>query len=76
MNLREKGFLGGFLVLGFVIFIVGFLAGMVAIAFIPVNAESTTSAFIVFIFGFMTGLVTVAILLMIVKSRKLPSHSS
>jgi len=76
MNLKEEGFLGGFLVLGFVIFIVGFLAGMVAIAFIPVNAESTTLAFMVFIFGFITGMVTVALLLVIVKLRELTRKSS
>jgi hypothetical protein len=71
MNLKEGGFLGGFLVLGFVIFIVGFLAGMVTIAFIPVNAESTTGAFMVFIFGFITGMIAVALILVIVKLREL-----
>jgi len=70
MNLKKEGFIGGFLVLGFVIFIVGFLAGMVAIAFIPVNADSTTLAFMVFTFGFITGMVTVTLLLVIVKFRE------
>jgi hypothetical protein len=70
MNLKKEGFIGGFLVLGFVIFIVGFLAGMVTIAFIPVNAESTAGAFMVFIFGFITGMVTVALLLVIIKLRE------
>ena len=76
MGLKEEGFIGGFLVLGFVIFIVGFLAGMMAIAFIPVNTESTTLAFMVFIFGFITGMVTVALLLVIVKLRELTRRSS
>jgi len=76
MNLKEEGFIGGFLVLGFVIFIVGFLAGMVAIAFIPVNADFTMLAFMVFIFGFITGMVTVALLLVIVKLRELTRKSS
>jgi uncharacterized membrane protein YqaE (UPF0057 family) len=75
MNLKEEGFLGGFLVLGFAIFIVGFLAGVVT-AFISVSAESATLEFILFVFGFMTGMATVAILLVIVKWRKLTSHSS
>jgi hypothetical protein len=75
MNLKEEGFLGGFLVLGFAIFIVGFLAGVVT-AFISVSAESVTLEFMVFVFGFMTGMVTVAILLVIVKSRRLARHSS
>jgi uncharacterized protein (DUF983 family) len=74
MNLGEKGFLGGFLVLGFAIFIVGFLAGLVA-AFISVSTEPTTLLFMVFVFGFMTGIVTIAILRVIIKSRKLASDS-
>jgi ABC-type Co2+ transport system permease subunit len=69
MNLREEGFLGGFLVLGFAIFIAGFLAGLVT-AFISVSTEPTMLALIVFIFGFMTGIVTVAILRVIVKTRR------
>ena len=72
----KKGFIGGFLVLGFVIFIVGFLAGMVAIAFIPVSADSTTLSFMVFMFGLITGMVTVALLLVIIKLRELTKHSS
>jgi hypothetical protein len=76
MNLKKERFIGGFLVLGFVIFIVGFLAGMVAIAFIPINADSTTLAFMVFIFGFITGMVTVALLLVIVKFRELTRKAS
>jgi hypothetical protein len=76
MNLKEEGFIGGFLALGFVIFIVGFLAGMVAIAFIPVSADFTALAFLVFIFGFITGMVTVALLLVIIKLRELAQHSS
>jgi len=76
MNLKEEGFIGGFLALGFVIFIVGFLAGMVAIAFIPVSADSTTLSFMVFMFGLITGMVTVALLLVIIKLRELTKHSS
>jgi hypothetical protein len=75
MNPKEEGFLGGFLVLGFAIFIVGFLAGVVT-AFISVSTEPATLTAIVFIFGFMTGLVTFAILRVIVKSRKSTRHSS
>jgi heme/copper-type cytochrome/quinol oxidase subunit 2 len=76
MNLKEEGFIGGFLVLGLVIFVVGFLAGMMAIAFIPVNADFTALAFMVFIFGFITGMVTVALLLVIVKLRELARRAS
>jgi hypothetical protein len=75
MNLKE-GFIGGFLVLGFVIFIVGFLAGMVAVSFMPINADFTTLAIIVFVFGFITGMVTVALILVIVKLRELTTKPS
>ena len=75
MNPKEEGFLGGFLVLGFAIFIVGFLAGVVA-AFISVSTEPATLTALVFIFGLMTGVVTFAILQVIAKSRKLARHSS
>jgi len=69
MNPKKEGFLGGFLVLGFAIFIVGFLAGVVA-AFISISTEPVTLTALVFIFGFMTGVVTYAILQVVVKSRK------
>jgi hypothetical protein len=75
MDLKE-GFLGGFLVLGFVIFIVGFLAGMVAISFIPINEEFTTLAFLVFVFGLIAGMVAVTLLLVIVKLRELTKKAS
>jgi uncharacterized membrane protein YqaE (UPF0057 family) len=73
MNLKEEGFLGGFLVLAFALFIVGFLAGVVT-AFYSVSTEPATLTFLVFIFGFMTGLVAFAIVRVIVKSRK--AHAS
>jgi hypothetical protein len=76
MDLKKEGFIGGFLVLGFAIFIVGFLAGTVAIEFIPINGDFTTLSFIVFILGFITGMVTVALSLVIVKLRELTKKSS
>jgi len=66
MDIRE-GFVGVFLVLGFVIFIVGFLTGMLAIALIPVELDFTTLGYMVFIWGFMMGMITIALLLVIVK---------
>jgi hypothetical protein len=76
MNLKEEGFVGGFLVLGFAIFIVGFLAGMVAVGFIPVSGESTTLALMVFMLGFITGMITVTLLLVIIKLRELAKKAS
>ncbi|PIU58917.1 hypothetical protein COS86_06970 [Candidatus Bathyarchaeota archaeon CG07_land_8_20_14_0_80_47_9] len=75
MNLKE-GFIGGFLVLAFVIFIVGLLAGMVMVSFIPVKADITMLAFIVFVFGFIAGMVTVALLLTVVKLREFTRKTS
>lgn len=71
MNVKEEGFLGGFLVLGFVIFIVGFLSGMLAISFIPVNQDFAILAAVVLIFGFIAGALTIALLLVIAKLRQL-----
>jgi hypothetical protein len=71
MNIRKEGFIGGFLVLGFVIFVIGFLTGMLAIAFIPVKPDVTTLSLMVFIFGFITGIMTIALMLVIVNVRKL-----
>jgi hypothetical protein len=75
MNLKES-FLGGFLVLEFVIFIVGFLTGMLTIAFIPVKPDFTVLALMVFIFGFLTGMLTIALALVIVKLRELTRKPS
>jgi len=72
----EKGFIGGFLVLGFVIFIAGFLTGMLAIALIPVGTDITTLGFMVFIFGFITGMVTIALVLVLVRLSELTRKSS
>jgi len=73
MSVKE-GFRGGFLVLGFVIFIVGFLAGILAVALIPVKPDFTTLGFMVFIFGFITGMVTVSLVLVIVKLTELTKN--
>jgi len=75
MSVKE-GFIGGFLVLGFVIFIVGFLTGILAVALIPVKPDFTTLGFMVFIFGFITGMVTVSLVLVIVKLTELTKKSS
>jgi len=72
MDVKE-GFIGGFLILGFVVFIVGFLTGMLAIALIPVKPDFTALGFMVFTFGFITGMVTIALLLVIVKLTRKPS---
>jgi hypothetical protein len=71
----EKGFLGGFLVLGMVLFVVGFLTGMLAIAIIPMTADSTMVEFMLFVLGLMAGMVTVALASVVVKLGKLQRPS-
>jgi uncharacterized protein (DUF983 family) len=75
MNQKEEGFLGGVLVLGFALFIVGFLAGVVA-AFVSISAEPAWLELIIFVFGLMTGIVALAIMQVIVKSRKFARRPS
>jgi len=72
----EQGFIGGFLVLGFVIFIGGFLTGMLAIALIPVKSDITLLGLMIFTLGFITGLLTIALLLVIVRKTKSSEKSS
>jgi hypothetical protein len=73
MGIKEK-FISGFLVLGFVIFIAGFLAGMIAVALIPIKPDFATLGFMILIFGFISGMVTVALLLVVMKLRELTSE--
>lgn len=69
MNAKE-GFMGGFLILGFVVFIVGFLTGMLTIALIPVKPDFQTLGFTIFIFGFISGMTAIALVLAIVKLKQ------
>jgi hypothetical protein len=72
----KKGFTSGFLILGFVIFIAGFLTGMLAIAIIPIGIDFTTLGLMFFILGFITGMVTIALVLVIQKLTELTRKSS
>jgi len=67
-----RGFMGGFLVLGFAIFLVGLLAGMLSIAFLQVEPDSSGLWVMVFMFGFLCGAVASAITLIAI--RLLRSH--
>jgi Na+-transporting NADH:ubiquinone oxidoreductase subunit NqrB len=66
-----KGFVAGFLVLGFAIFIAGFLTGMAAIAVLHVSVDATTVGFMLFVLGLITGMLTVAITLATVHLSQL-----
>jgi hypothetical protein len=71
----KKGFIGGFLVLGFVIFIVGFMTGMLTISLISAETDFTTT-FMLFVLGFITGMLTIALVLVIMKLTELTRESS
>jgi hypothetical protein len=66
----EKGFLGGFLVLGFGLFIAGFLTGMLSLAVLNVTPDFTTMGLLIFAVGFIVGTLTVSLTLVVVKLRR------
>lgn len=62
----SEGFIGGFLVLGFVIFIVGLLVGMMAVDFVSLKIDAA-ALFAIFSLGFLVGMLTVVLVLVSVK---------
>jgi len=72
----ERGFRGGFLVLTFVVFVVGFLTGMLAVALIPIGTDLTALGFMIFALGFVSGMLTIALVLMTVKTAELTKKTS
>jgi hypothetical protein len=66
----EKGFLGGFMVLGFGLFIAGFLTGMLALAVLNVTPDFATLGILIFAVGFIVGMLTVALTLVATKLNK------
>ena len=71
----KRGFLGGFLVLGFAIFIAGFLTGMLAIAVVPSESD-TLIEFLIFALGFVLGLLTIALTWVVVKLARMKESGS
>jgi hypothetical protein len=67
----ENGFLGGFLILGFAIFIAGFLTGMLAFAVVHVSSDLATLGLMVFVLGFVVGMLTVALAFIFMKWRRM-----
>jgi len=66
----KKGFIEGFLVIGFAIFIAGLLTGMLAINLVNLKLDSA-SLFMMFTLGFLAGMLAVALVLVSVKMREL-----
>jgi Na+-transporting NADH:ubiquinone oxidoreductase subunit NqrB len=71
----EKGFLGGFLVLGVTIFVAGFLAGMLFLGTIHVSSDAATLGLVSFVLGLITGMLTIALVLVVMKIREIPRAS-
>jgi hypothetical protein len=69
---REQGLTGGFLVLGFAIFIAGFLTGMLAIALIPVKPDLAALELMLFVLGLLIGMVVIT-LIWLIRSRRTSS---
>ncbi|MEM3769592.1 MAG: hypothetical protein QXG76_00205 [Candidatus Bathyarchaeia archaeon] len=70
----DKRFLAGFLVLGFAVFIAGFLAGILAIGLVPLKIEFM-ALFMVFSLGYIAGTLTVALVLIALQLLKLKEPS-
>jgi len=66
----EKGFVGGFLVLGFMVFVAGFLAGMLFLGMAHVSSDAATFGLLSFVLGLITGMVTITLVLVVIKVRK------
>jgi hypothetical protein len=66
----EKGFLGGFMVLGFGLFIAGFLTGMLALAVLNVTPDFATLGILIFAVGFIVGMLTVTLTLLATKLNR------
>jgi hypothetical protein len=72
----KRGFVGGFLILGFSIFIVGFIAGILSIMLLQSKWDLTAQGFMVFIFGFLTGALMICLTWTIIKLNELEKESS
>lgn len=66
----REGFIGSILVLGFVVFIAGFLAGLLAILMIPVSPDVTSFGVMYFILGFTVGIIVFALAWLIIKLKR------
>jgi len=71
MRRLKEGFLGGFLILSCVIFIIGFMTGIVAISLVPAKPDFAAFGFAVFAFGFLIGMVTIVLLQVIIKLNEM-----
>jgi uncharacterized membrane protein YciS (DUF1049 family) len=69
--IKIKEYAKVFWVLGFVVFITGFLAGVLAIALIPTKPDASTQQLLIFAFGFITGIVVASSIYVVVKVERM-----
>jgi hypothetical protein len=67
----DKGFIAGFLVLGFAIFILGFLTGLYSIVVIPATADAASLGILAFAVGVLLGALLVAMILTIIRFNEM-----
>jgi sugar phosphate permease len=72
----DRSFVTGFLVLGFAIFIAGFITGMLAIAVLPLSSDATAVGFTFFLLGFVTGMLAIALTLATIKLTRVEKGSA
>jgi membrane-bound ClpP family serine protease len=65
----ERGFFGGFSVLGVTMFVAGFLFGMLFLGAAHVSPDAITLGLISFALGLTTGILTIALVLIAIKKR-------
>jgi hypothetical protein len=70
-----KGFIAGFLVLGFAIFVFGFLVGLYSIAVIPATADAASLGVLAFGIGLIAGVLVVALILVIMRFNEMAKSS-
>jgi hypothetical protein len=66
----ERGFLGGFLILAFAVFIAGFLTGILSIAVLNFSLDAATLGFVYFVVGMLTGLIILVVVMTAWRIRK------
>ncbi len=66
----DQGFLGGFLILAFAVFIAGFLTGILSIAILNFSLNVAQLGFLYFLVGLIAGLVVLILALTAWKIRK------
>ena len=71
----DRGFIAGFLVLGFAVFVVGFLVGLYSIAVIPATADAASLGVLAFAVGLVAGALIVAMIVAIMRFNEIAKSS-